>query len=97
MYPLAIVFFIALFPTEKKVVKFSFPLIFLGWLTAVYHNLLYYKILPESSSPCVQGISCTTVQIEWFGFITIPFLALVAFTLLLILITILYRTILREK
>ena len=29
----------------------------------------------------MQGISCTTVQIEWLGFITIPLMALAAFAL----------------
>jgi len=57
----------------------------------VYHNLLYYKILPESIAPCSQGVSCTTVYIEWFGFITIPFLSLAVFSFLLILLTITYR------
>jgi disulfide bond formation protein DsbB len=28
--------------------------------------------------PCTAGVSCTTKFIEYFGFITIPFLALVA-------------------
>ncbi|MDM7923614.1 MAG: hypothetical protein QUS14_15045 [Pyrinomonadaceae bacterium] len=41
--------------------------------------MLYYGVLPESITPCQQGISCTTVQIEWLGFITIPLMALTAF------------------
>jgi disulfide bond formation protein DsbB len=91
MYPLVAIFLVGLFPFDRAVIKFSFPLVLIGWIISVYHNLLYYKILPESAAPCVQGISCTTVQIEWFGFITIPFLALASFTLLLILITTTHR------
>lgn len=97
MYPLVIIFLIGLIPFDKSVIKFSFPLALVGWFIAVYHNLLYYKILPESAAPCVMGISCTSVQIEWFGFITIPFMSLTAFTLILILLTFSYRIMKRER
>ena len=96
MYPLVLILLAGLFPFHKSVVRFSLPLVLIGWGIAIYHNLLYYKILPESAAPCVQGISCTTVQIEWFGFITIPFLSLVAFTVILILLFMTQRT-LHEK
>lgn len=86
MYPLVLILLVGLFPVSKAAVKFSLPLVLIGWLISVYHNLLYYKILPESAAPCVQGISCTTVQIEWLGFITIPFLSLFAFSSILILL-----------
>lgn len=86
MYPLVLILLAGLFPVSKTVIRFSLPLAFIGWLISVYHNLLYYKILPESAAPCVQGISCTTIQIQWLGFITIPFLSLVAFSLILILL-----------
>jgi disulfide bond formation protein DsbB len=86
MYPLVLILLAGLFPVSKAVIKFSLPLALIGWLISVYHNLLYYKILPESAAPCVQGISCTTVQIEWLGFITIPFLSLFAFSSILILL-----------
>lgn len=96
MYPLVFILLAGLFPFQKSVLRFSLPLALVGWGIAVYHNLLYYKILPESAAPCVQGISCTTVQVEWFGFITIPFLSLVGFSLILILLFATGRT-LHEK
>jgi len=97
MYPLVFIFFVALFPFDKSVLKFSFPLAFMGFLIATYHNLLYYKILPKSASPCSQGISCTTVQLEWLGFITIPLLSLLGFSLILFVLSLIYREIRREK
>ena len=84
MYPLTIIFLVGLFPLNKQAIRFAIPLVAIGWLIAVYHNLLYYHFLPESSSPCVKGISCTTVQLEWLGFITIPMMSLVAFSLLIV-------------
>jgi disulfide bond formation protein DsbB len=86
MYPLMLIFLVGLFPVSKMVVKFSMPLVILGMAISFYHNLLYYHILPESASPCREGISCTTVFIEWFGFITIPLLSFSAFLLIMILL-----------
>ncbi|MFP5491212.1 MAG: disulfide bond formation protein B [Bacteriovoracia bacterium] len=83
MYPLVLLFGLALFPLDMKVIRYALPLTLIGWGIAVYHNLLYYKLIPEHMAPCTQGISCTTVQLEWLGFITIPLLSLVAFTIIL--------------
>ncbi|MFA7612662.1 MAG: disulfide bond formation protein B [Candidatus Caldatribacteriota bacterium] len=90
MYPLPILLFSGLLKLDKSVFRYTFPLALIGWGFAIYHNLLYYKVLPESASPCVRGISCTTVQLEWLGFITIPLLSLFGFSLILILLFI-YR------
>lgn len=88
MYPLVLIFLRGLFPFDRSVLKFSLPLALVGLGIAIYHNLLYYKILPESAAPCRQGISCTTVQLEWLGFVTIPFLSLIGFfSILFVLIS----------
>jgi disulfide bond formation protein DsbB len=86
MYPLCFIFLMGMFPLNKFVTRYSLPLAITGWFISFYHNLLYYKILPESAGPCVKGISCTTVFFNWFGFITIPLLSLISFSLILILI-----------
>lgn len=97
MYPLVLIFLAGLFPVDRNILRFSVPLAGIGLLIALYHNLLYYNILPESAAPCVQGISCTTIQIQWLGFITIPFLSLLGFTLVSILLTFFYRMTSSEK
>jgi disulfide bond formation protein DsbB len=84
MYPLVVILPWGLFPFNRLVLKMSIALPLFGWFIALYHNLLYYKILPEYHSPCVKGISCTSVQLQWLGFITIPLLSLIAFSLILI-------------
>jgi disulfide bond formation protein DsbB len=60
-------------------------------MIGIYHNLLYYKVLPESIAPCSQGVSCTDEQINWLGFISIPLLALGAFVVLIGLMTIIIK------
>jgi len=83
MYPLLVIFTIGLLKPDKNMVLYAFPLAIIGFVIAFYHNLLYYQILPESLTPCEAGISCTTKYIEWFGFVTIPLLSLIAFTVIL--------------
>jgi disulfide bond formation protein DsbB len=79
MYPLVPIIAVAIIKKTSDLRWYILPLSIAGALIAVYHNLLYYKLLPESIKPCVQGISCTTKFIEWYGFVTIPFLSFVAF------------------
>jgi len=91
MYPLVIIFLAGMMPFDKSVFKYAVPFIGLGWFFGLYHNLLHYGIIPASASPCVQGIPCSTKYIEWFGFITIPMLSFIAFSMIAILIYIIKR------
>lgn len=86
MYPLVLILTVCIWKKDKNLPFLVLPLSFVGTFIAIYHNLLYYKLIPESLAPCTLGISCTTRQIEWFGFITIPLLSLTAFILIDILI-----------
>jgi disulfide bond formation protein DsbB len=79
MYPLAVVFTVGLAAKDRHVARYAWPLALAGLAVAVYHNLLYYHLIPESITPCSTGVSCTDVQIQWLGFITIPLLSLTAF------------------
>lgn len=79
MFPLVFVLALGLFPFDPKVVRYALPLAVVGLLVAVFHLLLTAGYIPESMTPCRQGIPCSTVQIEWFGFVTIPLLSAVAF------------------
>ena len=79
MYPLVLVIGVGILTRDARVKLYALPIVLVGLAVAIYHNLLYYGILPESVAPCVEGISCTSRQIEWLGFITIPLMALTAF------------------
>jgi len=82
MYPLVLIFFTSLFDQNSTVIRYTLSLSILGWIIAAYHNLIYWGVIPENLSPCQAGLSCADVNIEWLGFITIPFLSLTAFTLI---------------
>ena len=83
MYPLAFIIGIGILRGDKKLYQYVLPLATIGWLIALYHSLLQWKIIPESAAPCVQGISCTTIQVNILGFITIPFMSLAAFSVII--------------
>jgi disulfide bond formation protein DsbB len=92
LFPLVLILAAGLFPFDRKVVKFALPLAIAGWLTALYHNLLYVGIIPESIQPCSKGVSCTEEYIELFGFLTIPMLSLISFSVIAALLIALKRT-----
>lgn len=93
MFPLALILPIGLFPLDRKVVRYALPLAVLGWPFAVFHVLLIAGVIPESIKPCTQGVPCSEKVIEWFGFVTIPLLSVVAFsTIIALLIAAHYRS-----
>ncbi|MDX4039661.1 disulfide oxidoreductase [Aliarcobacter skirrowii] len=79
MYPLVFIFLANLLYSDKSVLKYSLPLVIVGLGISIYHNLLILKIIPETLSPCVQGVPCSVDYLNWFGFITIPSLSFIAF------------------
>ncbi len=90
MYPLVLIIGIGIITEDARWKVYALPLALLGLALALYHNLVYYGIIPESLTPCTQGVSCSERQIEWFGFITIPLMGLAAF-LVMSVILLIYR------
>jgi disulfide bond formation protein DsbB len=82
MYPLVLVLAVGILRSDRAITFYGLPLSLTGFGIAIYHNLLYYHLIPESLAPCTEGLSCTSRQIEWIGFITIPLMSLVAFILI---------------
>jgi disulfide bond formation protein DsbB len=81
MFPLVLVLAFAMFPLDVKVVRYALPLAIGGWLVGAYQLLLMAGYIPKSAVPCGPGIDCSQAQIEWFGFVTIPLLSVIAFSL----------------
>lgn len=79
MFPLALLLPVGIVLRDARVVWYCLPLVAIGLGIAGYHNLIDYGVIPESLAPCTEGVSCKTRPIEWFGFVTIPALALAAF------------------
>ncbi|NOT47111.1 MAG: disulfide bond formation protein B [Acidobacteria bacterium] len=88
MYPLVLIIGIGILTNDTRWKVYALPLALIGLALAVYHNLVYYGIVPESLTPCTQGVSCSQRQIEWFGIVTIPLMGLVSFLLISLMIAI---------
>ncbi|MBU1698407.1 MAG: disulfide bond formation protein B [Proteobacteria bacterium] len=91
LFPLVIILATGLFPFDKRVVRYSLPLAIAGWIIAFYHNLLYSGIIPQDLQPCSKGVSCTEKYIDLFGFLTIPMLSLISFSIIITLLIFLKR------
>lgn len=79
IYPLVIIIGTGIVLRDRRMKFYALPLCLVGLVISIYHNLLYYGIIPESITPCAEGVPCNAVQIEWLGFITIPLMGLGAF------------------
>ncbi len=79
MYPLFLILLVGILRKDKNISYYVLPLSIIGMIISLFHNLLYYKIIPDNLAPCANGVSCTTKFIEYFGFVTIPLLSFIAF------------------
>jgi disulfide bond formation protein DsbB len=91
MYPLVLILPAGLFPFDRTVVRYAAPLSVLGSLIALFHLLIVAGYIPESIRPCVRGIPCSEVQVQWFGFVTIPLLSAFSFMLITALLILTHR------
>ncbi|KOP81344.1 disulfide oxidoreductase [Cytobacillus solani] len=88
MYPFVLILGIATFKKDISVIKYVLPLSIIGSLVSIMHYLEQKKIIFFKIKPCVSQVPCDTIYINWFGFITIPFLAFIAFCIISILLSI---------
>lgn len=86
LYPLVLLLGTSIARRERNGLHYVWPLATFGLLVSVYHNLLYYGILPESIAPCTKEVSCTSHQFEALGFVTIPLLSLSSFVAIIVLV-----------
>lgn len=97
MYPLTILLGIAAFTNDVRMRLYILPLTLIGGAISLYHYLVQKVPGFADIKPCVQGVPCNIQYINWFGFVTIPFLALSAFTLINILLIVLHVKLKRAK
>lgn len=76
---------------DRFVYRFVLPLTVSGGVIALYHTLLQWGIVPEGALTCNVDASCATKHLNFFGFVTIPFLSLLTFMVITGLMLILRR------
>lgn len=89
MYPLVILLGIACYREDRKIAVYVIPLTVLGGTVSIYHYM--EQKVGGLPTPCAVGVPCNVEYINWFGFITIPFLALIAFLLITMLMFVTWK------
>ena len=85
MYPLVVILGIAALRRDPRVRRYAMPLAVIGALIATYHYALEW--LPSlDTGACSATTPCTIVWFRELGFISLPYLALSAFLLILTLL-----------
>ncbi|MFJ5769449.1 disulfide oxidoreductase [Psychrobacillus sp. NPDC093180] len=91
MYPLVIFLGIAFYRNDREIYKYILPISIIGIVMSSYHYALQKIPSMHEFSSCTSGVPCTGQYINWFGFVTIPFLALIAFIFITIMMLILWK------
>ena len=78
IYPLVLIIGIACFRDDFKVWMYALPLAIIGGIFGVYQYL--QQMIPGFApiDVCGPGPSCSNIHLQWLGFITFPFLTVVA-------------------
>jgi len=87
MYPLALILGIAASRKDQTVRVYAAPMAVIGGSMSAYHYLI--QQFPElSSGACSTTVPCTAAYIWEFGFMSIPLMALIAFSMILVLLAV---------
>jgi disulfide bond formation protein DsbB len=84
LFPQVILFAIALWKKDERVVDYSIALSVIGGLISIYHY--YGQMFNTSALPCAaEAVSCAKREFLEYGYITIPMMALTAFLIIILL------------
>ena len=93
MFPLALILGMACFSEDRRGAVYALPLALAGTAIAAYHTLLVAGVIPKSWIPCGAGVSCADQKLEILNGVQIPWLSLIAFAAIgLLLIQFLRKT-----
>lgn len=82
MYPLVLLLGRAALRDDRGMAGYALPLSVIGGLFSLYHYMEQKVPGMAGIMPCRSGVPCNEDYLDWFGFITIPLLALIAFVLI---------------
>lgn len=86
MYPLVILLGIAYFKDDFKIGRYVLPLSIIGGSISVYHIVIQRLYATNGTAVACGKVPCYTDYLNWFGFITIPMLALIAFVIIAVML-----------
>jgi disulfide bond formation protein DsbB len=83
MYPLVLISLVGIIKKDEYLPNYVLPFSVIGLGMSFYHYGLQWGLWGDPTA-CAGGVACSARYINYGGFITIPFLALTAFTLITI-------------
>lgn len=95
MYPLAVILPIAALRRDRSIMLYSLVLSLIGLAISAYHIQL--QLFPDQSSFCDAVNPCSGRWVEAFGWMTIPQMAGISFTLTAVLSALVILTPLKES
>jgi len=87
MYPLAVILLVGALRRDWGVRWYAVPVAAIGACISTYHVLIERFPSLESSNVCSLAVPCNFIWFEEIGFVTLPYMALSAFLLILVLLT----------
>jgi disulfide bond formation protein DsbB len=84
MYPFVVILGIATAIKDYRITLYTMILSIIGAGISLYHYGIQKLSFLTETAPACGRVPCTGAYINWFGFITIPFLALIAFIIIFI-------------
>ncbi len=91
MFPLAVILGMAAFSNDRRGAIYALPLALGGAAAAGYHTALVAGWLPQWWIPCGAGPSCSDQKLVILGDIQIPWLSLLAFAAIVVLLLVYLR------
>ncbi len=92
MYPLTVILGIAFYRNDQGIYRYVLPISIIGMLISGYHTLLQKLPYLQQFEMCTTGVPCSKDYINWLGFITIPLLAFIAFTVITVSLILIARS-----
>ena len=83
MYPLSILLLLMAYRSDYRAARYLFPLPLVGACASIYHIAIENRWVTEPQACTASGPPCDTKWINYFGYMTIPTLALTGFLLLI--------------
>lgn len=88
IFPIPLILGVSLFLRKNDVADYVLTLAALGIPISAYH---YFVQMTQASTGCSTTVSCTSVQVQEFGFVTIPWMSLTFFLSTVALMLLGYR------
>lgn len=97
MYPFVVLLGIATVKKDYGIAFYTMILSAVGGLISIYHYGLQKVAFLADTAPACGRIPCTGQYINWLGFISIPFLALIAFIIVFVCSFLVWKQTKEEK